>query len=416
MTTNTIIYHCGENALSEVVSFCQQKNYQRFTLVCDANTYAVLGERVKQLFVSQGGAVNTIILRGQEVIADERTLDETLARSGDNPGIYLAVGAGTLTDITRYCSHKRQTGFISLPTAPSVDGFASSIAPIVIKGFKQSVPCQAPLAIFADVQTLCKAPKTMIAAGFGDMLGKYTALADWKLAHIVMNDPYQETIATRVEKALQACVDKSPEICQANPAGISHLMDGLVESGICMALAGNSRPASGSEHHLSHFWEMLLLQQGRPAVLHGAKVGIGAVLIARRWEQICDLQLAEVERKLEIAKSPDQHKEQEAITIAFPFNPQAIMTGQSEYLSMNEGEFEALKENILINWEEIAEIAADVPEPEQILSMLKNASAPTGVEEIGLDSRDERNALRYAHYLRSQFTISKLGRILNLWE
>lgn len=416
MTNEPMLYHCGENALSEAISFCRQKNFQRFTLVCDANTYAVLGERVEGLFTSQGWTVNTIVLGGQEVIADERTLDNVLHQSGDNPGVYLAVGSGTLIDISRYCSHHKQTVFISLPTAPSVDGFASSIAPIVIKGYKQSVPCQAPLAIFADIRTLCEAPKTMIAAGFGDMLGKYTALADWRLAHILMNDPFQESIAARVEQALQICVDNWAGICQASPAGISGLMNGLVDSGICMALVGNSRPASGSEHHLSHYWEMLLLQQRRPAVLHGAKVGIGAILIANRWKQIRELTLAELEHRLSGATIPDPQKEREAIATAFPFNPEAIINGQSVYLSMTEVDFVAFKDKILQNWEKIAEIAAAVPPPESIISLLQKVSAPLTVADIGLDTQDERNALCYAHYLRSQFTISKLGRILGLWE
>ncbi|MBN1537276.1 MAG: sn-glycerol-1-phosphate dehydrogenase [Anaerolineales bacterium] len=416
MNTNTMIYHCSENALAEAIAFCQQKNYRRFSLVCDTNTSAALGERIGQLFNAQGWAVNSIILGGKEVIADERTLEETLDRSGNDPGVFLAVGSGTLTDITRYCSHKKETAFISLPTAPSVDGFASSIAPIVIKGYKQSVPCQAPMAIFADLQTLCQSPKPMIAAGFGDMLGKYTALADWRLAHIIMGESFQELIAARMEQALHACVENCDEIHRADAQGIRRLMDGLVESGICMALAGNSRPASGSEHHLSHYWEMLLLQQKRPAVLHGVKVGIGTILMARRWEQLRGLPLFEVKRRLASAHIPDAQTEKEAIAAAFPFNPEAIIAGQSVYLSMSETGFAELKESLLQNWRKITKIAASVPVSERIFTLLQDASAPLSVAEIGLGDQDEKNALRYAHYLRSQFTVSKLGRILNLWE
>jgi len=278
------------------------------------------------------------------------------------------------------------------------------------------VQCHPPQAIFADVPTLCNAPKAMIAAGFGDMLGKYTALADWKLAHIIMNDPYQETIAKRVEKALHLCIETSSELIQADPLSITHVMDGLVESGVCMALAGNSRPASGSEHHVSHYWEMLLLQQGRPAVLHGVKVGIGTILIAKRWEQIRCLSRADVERRLMSAQMPNSQKEKDIIKAAYPVNCEAIISGQSAYLSMSNEEFARLKTNILGNWAAINETASAVPAPEIILSLLKKVSAPTRVEEIGLNSQDESNALRYAHYLRSQFTVSKLGKLLELWE
>ncbi len=416
MTNDPLIYHCGEDALQEAIAFCRANAFNHFTLICDHNTSAVLGTRVKDLFSFQGWTVNPIVLQGQEVIADERTLNEVLDRSGESPGVYLAVGSGTLTDIARYCSHNRQTPFISFPTAPSVDGFASSIAPIVVKGYKQSVPCQAPLAIFADIHTLCQAPRAMIAAGFGDMLGKYTALADWELAHIITDEPFQTLIAARVERAVQVCVDNCEEINQASPQGITGLMNGLVESGICMALAGNSRPASGSEHHLSHYWEMMLLRQGRPAVLHGAKVGIGAILIAKRWEIISELCQKEVEVRLAHTKIPPVQKEQQAISTVFPFNPEAIIADQDYYISMTENEFAALKDKIIENWENIADITAVVPTPERIIALLQQVSAPLTVTEIGLDSQDEANALRYAHYLRSQFTISKLGRLLGLWE
>ncbi len=416
MINEPMTYHCSENALSEAIAFCRAHQFTHFTLISDSNTHAVLGKQVADLITAQGWVINPIILEKQEVVADELTLDEALERSGENPGVFLAVGSGTLTDITRYCSHKKQSVFISLPTAPSVDGFASSIAPIVIKGYKQSAPCQAPIAIFADINTLCLAPKQMIAAGFGDMLGKFTALADWKLAHILMGDPYQASIAARVEQAVQICVNHIEGISQITPQGITGIMNGLVESGICMALAGNSRPASGSEHHLSHYWEMLLLQQGRPAVLHGAKVGIAAVLIARRWQQIRELTVANVERCLAAAKISNPQKERETITAAFPFNPEAIIKDQSDYLSMSEMDFGALKNKILQNWDQIAAIAAAVPPPEQIVTLLQKVSAPLTVMDIGLESQDEANALRYAHYLRSQFTISKLGRLLGLWE
>lgn len=363
MSGINLTYQCGETALQEAVAFCRANDFRRFTLVSDANTHAVLGARAEEILRAQNWMVHSIILEGQEVIADVATLNDVLAHSGSDPGVYLAVGSGTITDITRYCSRQQDSPFISLPTAPSVDGFASSNAPIVVRGIKESVPCQTPLAIFADLPTLCQAPKKMTAAGFGDMVGKYTALADWKLAHLIMDESYDASIAARMEKALQICIDHRDGINLATPQGINGLMNGLVESGICMALAGNSRPASGSEHHLSHYWEMMLLRQGRPAVLHGAKVGVSAVLIAERWQQIRSLKTGDVKRRLKNASIPPPQKEQEIIEKAFPVNPNTIIQGQSDYLSMTEKEFLILKKTILRKWKKITEIAAAVPPP-----------------------------------------------------
>ena len=414
MPENNLTYRCGDTALEEAITFCQANNFNRFTLVNDTNTYAVLGKRVEELFRAQKWAVHTIILEGEEIIADAATLNEALAQSGSDPGVYLAVGSGTITDITRYCSHQQGSVFISLPTAPSVDGFASSVAPVVIRGNKESLPCQAPIAIFADLPTLCQAPAKMIAAGFGDMIGKYTALADWKLAHLIMDDPYDAAIAARMESALKVCVDHREGIRQTSPEGIAGLMNGLVESGICMALAGNSRPASGSEHHLSHYWEMMLLHQGRPALLHGAKVGIGAVLIAERWQLIRALTIGEVKGRLKDARLPLPQKEREVIETAFPSNPNTIVQNQSIYLSMTNKEFQELKKKIIHKWKKIIEIAATVPPAHQIVALLQTVNAPVTAAEIGLKPKEEMDALRYSHYLRSQFTVLKLSRFLGL--
>ena len=111
---------------------------------------------------------------------------QVLVRADRENRTYLAVGSGTITDITRFASHRTKADFISIPTAPSVDGYTSPSASLVIERLKQTVIAQPPIAIFADLPTLCAAPRPMIAAGFGDMLGKYTSLADWQLGHSVV--------------------------------------------------------------------------------------------------------------------------------------------------------------------------------------------------------------------------------------
>lgn len=98
----------------------------------------------------------------------------------------LAVGSGTITDITRFASFSARNPFISLPTAPSLDAYASAGAALTMGGFKLTVPGQAPVAIFADLQTLREASREMVAVGFGDVLGKHTSLADWRLGVLLL--------------------------------------------------------------------------------------------------------------------------------------------------------------------------------------------------------------------------------------
>ncbi len=218
-----------------------------------------------------------IVFTGEEVVADAAHVLDVLVEADRQDRIYIAVGSGTLTDITRFASHRTKTSFISVPTAPSVDGFASIGAPLIIHGVKITVICHAPMALFADINTLANAPQAMIAAGFADMLGKLTSIADWRIGRLVWDEPYDESIAERTLAAVQICIDNAEAIGRGSSDGIAKLMDALLESGYCMLDFGSSRPASGAEHHYSHYWEMKLLREGRPAILHGAKVGVATV-------------------------------------------------------------------------------------------------------------------------------------------
>ena len=198
----------------------------------------------------------------------------------------MAIGSGTITDITRFVSHRTGAAFISMPTAPSVDGFASIGAPLIVDGVKETIICHTPTAIFADVTTLAAAPRGLIAAGFGDMLGKLTSIADWRLGQLLWDEPYDEAIAQRTLTAVQFCIDNVESIGAASPEGVRKLLEALLESGYCMLDFGSSRPASGAEHHYSHYWEMKLLNEGRPAIYHGAKVGVATALVAEQYAQL----------------------------------------------------------------------------------------------------------------------------------
>ena len=398
-----------------MVQYCNSRHASRFLLVSDENTYAALGERAEAALRAQGWDVRTVVLTSPEVIADEEHIVQVLLEADDKERLYVAVGSGTITDITRFCSHRTRNGFISLPTAPSVDGYTSIGAPLVIRRLKQTVIAQPPSAVFADLQTLCQAPRDMVAAGFGDMLGKYTSLADWRLGALLWDEPYSVEIAQRVRRALQGCVDNADEIRQASPAGITQLMESLLESGLCMLAFGETRPASGTEHHLSHFWEIKLLQEHRPAILHGAKVGVGTVLAAERYQVIRGLTQKDVVERLSTTSLPDWDDEIKHVRTAYGAAADQVITDHQPFLEMVEANFDTLKHKIAHHWEEIQEIAASVPPAQRIADLLEQVGAPSDPQALGLGKAKVQQALKFSHYLRNRFTVSILGRVLGVW-
>jgi len=403
-------------AVEQLADYCQAKDLTRLLMIADGNTYAAQGEAVAATLAGRGLDVAKLVFDSPEVVADAAHILDALLAS-DPPGgspelAYLAVGSGTLTDITRFVSHRTGRAFLSVPTAPSVDGFASIGAPLIIHGVKKTVISQPPRAIFADLRTLAAAPPPMIAAGFGDMLGKFTSVADWRLGRLLWDEPYDEVIAQRMLAAVWRCAEQAGAIGLAAPQGIHALMETLIESGFCMLDFGSSRPASGAEHHYSHFWEMTLLREGRPAILHGAKVGVATVLVAELYAQLRQMSFADAAARLALAKLPDREDELARIRAAYGDLAAEIAANQAPFLDMTEADFTALKVRILDNWEEIQAIAAQVPPPAQIAEWLRLAGGPVDVAGLGLTAEEQALAETNGHYLRQRFTIRKLMRVM----
>lgn len=403
-----------DKAAEHLVDFCRSQQYTKLLLVADRNTYAAQGKEVADALIAAGFDLKQVVFSGEEVVADATHVLDVLVEADRQERIFIAVGSGTLTDITRFSSHRTKTSFISMPTAPSVDGFASIGAPLIIHGVKITVICHAPIAIFADIDTLAHAPQAMIAAGFADMLGKLTSIADWRIGHLLWNEPYEESIAERTLAAVKLCTDNAQAIGQGSPEAVRVLLDALLESGYCMLDFGSSRPASGAEHHYSHYWEMKLLQDGRHAILHGAKVGVATALVAGLYAQLRSLSREQASDLLEASTLPPRSQEEAAIRRAYGDLGGDIINEHANFLKLDEGAYDAIKRKVLEHWDEIQAIAAQVPPPEQIVQWLAEVGGPTTVADLGLSEEEKALAAANGHYLRDRFTMRKLARVLGI--
>ncbi|NGP45258.1 sn-glycerol-1-phosphate dehydrogenase [Bacillaceae bacterium SIJ1] len=267
-----------------------EQNYKKVMIVADATTYLAAGEMLQNHLEGIGIGVCVTEIKPNEhgdIIANEASLIQLILDVQLYvPQVLIAVGGGTIHDITRYAAYTTQRPFISYPTAPSVDGFNSIGAPILLRGRKTTIQAVCPRAVFADLEVLMEAPKEMVAAGFSDILGKYTSLFDWKFGHLVAGEPYMKEAAEITSFALQQCVDQVDDIAAMKEEGIHTLMTSLINSGLAMLLFGRSHPASGAEHHLSHYWEEEYIRKGEKQLLHGAKVGVACMEIAKLYHLI----------------------------------------------------------------------------------------------------------------------------------
>ena len=408
------VYIAGD-ALEAFLAYCRSHDLRHFALIADHNTYQALGATVAEALRGrgQGWDVLTILLEGDDIIADARYVFQVLLALDRVPRTYLAVGSGTITDITRFVSHRTGSHFISLPTAPSVDGFTSIGAPMVIDGVKTTINCHGPRAVFAHLPTLCAAPRPLIAAGLGDMLAKFTSVADWELGHLLGDETYDEGIAARMREAAWACARRAEAIAAGAEEGIRALMEGLIESGFCMLDFGETRPASGYEHHISHFWEMKLLREGRRSILHGAKVGIGVLVSAARYEAVRQMSRAEAQERLAQANLPGE-AEKQGIRGAYGPIADQILAVQAPFFEMSAEAFASLKQRIVERWDQVQRIAASVPQASELAEWLRKAGGPTKGQQVGLSAEEVALGVEYAHYFKPRITVGRLAHWLGL--
>ena len=378
-------------------------------LIADNHTFRSAGEQVKASLIDGGYPVQEIILqRAESLVPDEKALGEILIKMDPDIEVLMAVGSGSITDLTRYISYKFRKPFIAVPTAPSMDGYASSVAPLTIHGFKQTLAATPPVAIVTEPEILVDAPAEMILAGFGDLLGKYTSLADWKLSNIINGEGYSQEIASAVRSSLDKTVANFHRQVK-DPVLIKNLTEALIFSGEAILQWGNSRPASGAEHHLAHFWEMQAALAGKKSHLHGTKVGIAVILVAELYHKLFQLKPADVKRSIENSKLESEEDYIQRITKVYGPLAEAILADLKGFYRDPVKRAE-LQRIIPEQWELMKKWVQDnVPTAETIREKMVQAGAPITAEAIDVNDEMLQIAMKNAKEVRTRYTVFRLA-------
>ena len=279
----------GSGVIQELPGILRDLGASHIFLVADNYTYEAAGRQVEQLLDQAGLAYHKRVFQTETpLVPNEYALGSVLAAMTSQDDMLLAVGSGTLNDVTKYVSARTGVPYVIVATAPSMDGYASTVAPTILDGFKTTLPAVYPAAIVADVDILKDAPMPMLTAGFGDIIGKFTSLADWRLSHQLNGEYYCPEVAGVIEAAVETCAANAQALAQREPQAIQAVTEALILSGLAMGMVGVSRPASGAEHQMAHYWEMDALRRGEEHPLHGNAVGVGTVLAASLYEMAAE--------------------------------------------------------------------------------------------------------------------------------
>lgn len=274
----------GKDALQKLPEVCAE--FSHILLIADANTYPLCGGKVESLL---GDKIAAKQLFGHEIVVpDEKAIAEIEAQMPNGTDLLLGIGSGVINDLCKHVSFKHGIRYAIIATAPSMDGYASVGSALILEEMKVTLNARVPYAILAESEILCTAPMDMIRSGYGDIVGKYSCLNDWKLAHLLRDEYFCELVHGTVMESVKRIEGRASELLKRDPDAIRELMEALVVVGIMMSYVGNSRPASGSEHHLSHYFEITGLLNNHDYYLHGIDVLYSAAVTAALREALLE--------------------------------------------------------------------------------------------------------------------------------
>lgn len=372
-------------------------------MICDENTYKAAGAAVERILADAGMPLSQVVclpaahLHATDVITE---LTARLLRPCDR---LIAVGSGTVHDITRYTATARGIDFVSVPTAASVDGYVSSVAAMTWHGVKRTFPAKPPVAMVADSGVIAAAPARLTASGVGDLLGKYTSLFDWRASHLLTGEYIcEDYIIPLVEDALESVVRQADAVSAGDTDAVEAVMYGLTLSGLAMQMVGNSRPASGAEHHISHLIEMNVLGETDGA-MHGEKVGVAEVMLCGLYRDLLSRPL-----------SPDDVPPYRGFSEA---DVRRVFGSRADEVIDNENTpdplFDVDRRVLLDKWDDLRGLAErTLPAPEKVRSLLAACGAPVTLDEIGVDASLEDTLYRFAPYVRRRLTFLRLAGMI----
>jgi len=387
----------GAGALKEVPGLISE--YEHILLVADINTYEVCGklveEQIHKVQLTEKIEGRLIYKRDGLLIPNEEAVGEMEDLVSDTTDLILGIGSGVIQDLCKYVSFEKKIPYYIVATAPSMDGYASKGAAMITDNMKVTYNAHVPAAIIGDIDILKDAPMELIQSGYGDILGKYSCLNDWKLSAVVNGEYFCDYVYNLTYEMLLKTRDLGQKLQARDPEAIGTLMEALVGVGIAMAYVGNSRPASGSEHHLSHFFEVTGILNDEPYFMHGVDVAYSAVYTQRIREALLQIEIP-LEHQL-----PTREIWEKNIRKVYTAAGDGVIALQDKMGWYNQDRVSVYRKN----WKEIKEVLSEVPSSEQLAEYLTSVGLDIAEYERMYGCEKIRDALLYAKDLKDRYSV-----------
>lgn len=400
-------------AIEKLPCFVKEYGYRRPYIICDEITYKIAGARCEALLSADGIETHTVKLG--HLGFDEATLGEIVINMPVETDLMIAVGTGSITDMIRYTSYKLHLPCFTVATGAPMDGFAASIGIVNVNNLKATMQAHNTEVIIGDTDILRTAPYRMTVAGFGDLIGKLTCLNDWALSRIINGEHYCENVVALVKDCVEKVLADAAKIKDRDPEVLGSIMRGLCLSGCAISLYGDSRPASGAEHHMSHYWETVFEQRGENHAMHGEQVAVGTVLVLMLAEELRSAK-PDFDKARAFAKAYDKAAweseirrcYQNAADEVFAIEAKADKNGTEKRL--------ARIDSMEKKWDMVVSQLESLPGSDYLLSLLRDVGCPALPSDIGIDAALLKDTFMYCKEVRPRYTIFQTVYDLGLMD
>ncbi len=382
----------GEGVLEKLPQLLEEKKH--ILLVADSNTYPLCGDRVKVLLGQKLENVCYFETPGYYLVPNEDAIEKIESFCTDKTDFILGIGSGVINDLTKYVSFNKGIKSGIIASATSMDGFASSGAALILKGMQVTYTTHAPYMILGDTNILKDAPLDMIRSGYADIIAKYSALCDWKLSALINGEDFCPEIYKIMLDATNEMRSLAKELNSRCPYVVGKLMEILVLSGVLMTFGNTTRPASGSEHHFSHYFHITGLIENKPFFLHGTDVGYTTILTTEMREKVSKVD------KPEFTEVPKKIRENFYKEIFHDFYTEVVDI-QNKAQRYDHPVFDKYIEN----WEKVKEILKECPTSEEIKAMLTDAGIDLSAFRKLYDEKRIENGMWFAKDIKDRYSI-----------
>jgi Glycerol dehydrogenase and related enzymes len=398
--------------------FRQQFGEKPAVIVADANTFEVAGRIVHDAFHTKNQSLEPFIYTDPNLYAEYKFVEELQDSLKTHDAIPVAVGSGTINDLTKLAAHDLSRPYMCVATAASMDGYTAFGASITQIGSKQTFFCPAPRAVVADLDIISAAPGDMNSWGYADLVAKVTAGADWMLSDGMGAEPVHAEAWRIIQPGLKELIAGPTGVPARRSESILRLVEGLMLAGFAMQAATNSRAASGAEHQFSHLWDMQHHTHEGKAPSHGFKVGIGTLAIAALYEYMLEQPIEKLDVDACCEAWPDEVALERLIPQKFSqgdLTVVALQESRAKWVTRDElrGQLTRLRNK----WPELRKRLSEQLLPFTALqAMLRNAGAPVEPEQIGISRERLRESFWLSYFLRRRITVLDLAVRTNLLE